>query len=44
MWYNALNILANNDITKHEAVLNLPLIHCLNHLIYLMEIKNKKNG
>jgi len=42
-WYSILDTLANGDITKHDEVLKINIIHILNHLVYLKD-KNKRNA
>lgn len=40
MYYNIVDNLAGGDITKHNQILDLELIHVLNHLSFL-KIKEK---
>lgn len=39
MWYHVLHTVANEDITKHEQVLEMSAIEVLNHLSYLKYIE-----
>lgn len=39
-WLSVIDTLANNDITKHNTVLDLNYIHCLNTL-EIYKIKSK---
>lgn len=36
-WYVVINRVTGNDITKHEAILEKPLIEILNQLTFLIQ-------
>jgi hypothetical protein len=41
-WYQALSFLSNDLVWQIDTVSNLPLITCLNHLSYLMDLNKQK--
>jgi hypothetical protein len=41
-WYSAISFLAENKVWQIDAVTNLPLVACLNHLAYIVDFNNEK--
>jgi hypothetical protein len=41
-WYQALSVLSDDKVWQIDIVSNLPLITCLNHLSYLMDLNKQK--
>jgi hypothetical protein len=40
-WYSAISTLADNKVWVVDDVTNLPLISCLNHLAYIMDLNQQ---
>ena len=41
-WYQSISVLSEDRVTEIDRVTSLPLISCLNHLSYLMDLNKEK--
>jgi hypothetical protein len=42
-WYSAISVLSQDKVWEISKVTNLPLVACLNHLAYLIDVAKEKN-
>jgi hypothetical protein len=42
-WYAAISFLAENKVWQIDNVTSLPLVACLNHLTYIVDLNKEKD-